>query len=123
MGRLKAPWAFRKGRKNERHGGYRGRWYYQVIQGDMYVIHEGEYLLLMHLRREFLSLPLLLLTSYQDTGRVINPTRLFPILRTKVFTCCRQKNVTGLFRSNENTIGPAMDLLALVLREASRDRR
>jgi len=44
---VKAPWAFRKGRKNERHGGYRGRWYYQVIQGDMYVIHEGEYFLLM----------------------------------------------------------------------------
>jgi len=30
--------------------------------------------------------------------------------------------VTGLFLSNENTIGPAIDLLALVLREASRDR-
>ena len=30
--------------------------------------------------------------------------------------------VTGLFLSNENTIGPAVDLLALVLREASRDR-
>ena len=48
MGRVKAPWAFRKERKNERHGGYRGRWYYQVIQGDMYVIHEGEYFLLMY---------------------------------------------------------------------------
>ena len=36
----------------------------------------------------------------------------------------RQKQiriVTGLFLSNENTIGPAVDLLALVLREASRD--
>jgi len=32
-------------------------------------------------------------------------------------------SVTGLFLSNENTIGPAVDLLALVLREASRDRR
>ena len=32
-------------------------------------------------------------------------------------------DVTGLFLSNENTIGPAVDLLALVLREASRDRR
>jgi len=31
-------------------------------------------------------------------------------------------DVTGLFLSNENTIGPAIDLLALVLREASRDR-
>jgi len=32
-------------------------------------------------------------------------------------------HVTGLFLSNENTIGPvAVDLLALVLREASRDR-
>ena len=30
--------------------------------------------------------------------------------------------VTGLFLSNENTIGPAIDLLGLVLREASRDR-
>jgi len=30
--------------------------------------------------------------------------------------------VTGLFLSNENTIGPGIDLLALVLREASRDR-
>ena len=32
-------------------------------------------------------------------------------------------SVTGLFLCNENTIGPAIDLLALVLREASRDRR
>ena len=32
-------------------------------------------------------------------------------------------SVTGLFVSNENTIGPAVDLPALVLREASRDRR
>jgi len=31
--------------------------------------------------------------------------------------------VTGLFLSNENTIGPVIDLLAHVLREASRDRR
>jgi len=31
-------------------------------------------------------------------------------------------SVTGLFLSNENTIGPAIDLLALELREASRDR-
>jgi len=31
-------------------------------------------------------------------------------------------SVTGLFLSNGNTIGPAIDLLALVLREASRDR-
>jgi len=31
--------------------------------------------------------------------------------------------VTGLFLSNENTIGPAIGLLALVLREASGDRR
>ena len=31
-------------------------------------------------------------------------------------------DVTGLFLSNENTVGPAIDLLALVLREASRDR-
>jgi len=30
--------------------------------------------------------------------------------------------VTGLFLSNKNTIGPAIDLLALVLREDSRDR-
>jgi len=35
---------------------------------------------------------------------------------------CRPEYVTGLFLSNENTIGPAVDLLALVLREASRDR-
>ena len=33
------------------------------------------------------------------------------------------EGVTGLFLSYENTIGPAIDLLALVLREASRDRR
>jgi len=33
------------------------------------------------------------------------------------------RTVTGLFLSNENTVGPAIDLLALVLREASRDRR
>ena len=31
-------------------------------------------------------------------------------------------DVTGLFLSNDNTIGPAIDVLALVLREASRDR-
>jgi len=31
--------------------------------------------------------------------------------------------VTGLFLSNENTIGPGIDLLALVLREAARDQR
>ena len=31
-------------------------------------------------------------------------------------------SVTGLFLSNENTIRPAIDLLALVLREASGDR-
>jgi len=31
--------------------------------------------------------------------------------------------VTGLFLSNENTVGRAIDLLPLVLREASRDRR
>jgi len=30
--------------------------------------------------------------------------------------------VTGLFLSNKNTIGPAVDLLGLVLREASRDQ-
>ena len=30
--------------------------------------------------------------------------------------------VTGLFLSNENTIGGAIDLLTLVLREASRDQ-
>jgi len=30
--------------------------------------------------------------------------------------------VTGLFLSNENTIGPAIDLLALQLRKSSRDR-
>jgi len=34
----------------------------------------------------------------------------------------RLEGVTGLFLSNENTIGPAIDLLALVLREASRDQ-
>ena len=34
----------------------------------------------------------------------------------------RWVSVTGLFLSNENIIGPAIDLLALVLREASRDR-
>jgi len=32
------------------------------------------------------------------------------------------KGVTGLFLSNKNTVGPAIDLLALVRREASRDR-
>jgi len=31
--------------------------------------------------------------------------------------------VTGLFLFNENTVGQAIGLLALVLREASRDRR
>jgi len=31
--------------------------------------------------------------------------------------------VTGLFLSNEYTIEPAIDLLALVLREASRDQK
>ena len=33
-----------------------------------------------------------------------------------------EDSVTGLLLSNENTIGPAIDLLALVVREASRDR-
>jgi len=37
-------------------------------------------------------------------------------------TCITSKSVTGLFLSNENTIGPAIDLLALELREASSDR-
>jgi len=31
--------------------------------------------------------------------------------------------VTGLFLSNENTIGPVIDQQALVLREASGDRK
>ena len=31
--------------------------------------------------------------------------------------------VTGLFLSNKNMVGPVIDLLALVLREVSRDRR
>jgi len=31
--------------------------------------------------------------------------------------------VTGLFLYNGNTIGPAIDLLAVVLREASGDRK
>ena len=31
--------------------------------------------------------------------------------------------VTGLFLSNKNTIGPVIDLLALVLREASEDQK
>ena len=31
-------------------------------------------------------------------------------------------NVTGLFLANENRIGPAIGLLSLVLREASRDQ-
>jgi len=31
--------------------------------------------------------------------------------------------VTGLFLSNESTVGPAIDLLALVLRDAATDRR
>jgi len=39
-------------------------------------------------------------------------------LGTRVF-----RNVTGLFLSNENTIGPAIGLLALGLREASGDPR
>ena len=33
------------------------------------------------------------------------------------------EHVTGLFLSNKNTIGAAIDLLARGLREASRDRR
>ena len=40
-----------------------------------------------------------------------------------VFTSFMRGSVTGLFLANENTVGPAIDLLALVLREASRDRR
>ena len=32
------------------------------------------------------------------------------------------RSVTGLFLSNENTRGPAVDLLVLVVRAASRDR-
>ena len=41
----------------------------------------------------------------------------------RVSVCLRIGNVTGLFLSNENTIGPAIDLLALVLRVASGDRK
>jgi len=60
--------------------------------------------------------------------RICNPQRckmkplqlgLFPLPFPLKLSLC----VTGLFLSNENTIGPAIDLLALVLREASRDRR
>jgi len=48
-----------------------------------------------------LSLPLLLLASYQDIGRVINPTWRSSVLKTFEFTCWGEKNVTGLLLSNE----------------------
>ena len=71
MGRVKAPWAFRKGRKNERHAGYRRRWYYQVIQGDMYVIHEGEYFLLMKSLLRKLGFGYMLSPMVAYTSRII----------------------------------------------------
>jgi len=56
-------------------------------------------------------------TSPRPTyGREIQPSR-----SRKTLT--KRADVTGLFLSNKNIIGPAIDLLALVLREASRDRR
>ena len=58
-------------------------------------------------------------------------SRLFQTLNSAVSHFCHKRkngciyliNETGLFLSNENTIGPAIGLLALVLREAARDRR
>ena len=46
-----------------------------------------------------------------------------PGAQRRFFAPRQSPSVTGLFLSNENTVGPAIDLLALVLREASRDRR
>jgi len=53
-------------------------------------------------------------------ARIIAPT--MPLLYIQWLAMHSSVLVTGLFLSNENTIGPAIDLLALVLREASRDR-
>ena len=48
-----------------------------------------------------LSLPLLLLASYQDIESVINPTWRSSVLKPFEFTCGGEKNVTGLLLSNE----------------------
>jgi len=66
-------------------------------------------------------------THQQETLAIIEAMEaLAPHLLHRQFTLVTDHEsltVTGLFLSNENTIGPAVDLLALVLREASRDRR
>ena len=57
---------------------------------------------------------------------LLNPHQcvsLAGLLASDAVTTLTHEVVTGLFLSNENTIGPAIDLLALVLREASRDQR
>ena len=61
--------------------------------------------------------------DYSDTYAPVAKLTSFRLLLALAARNCWYIHVTGLFLSNENTIGPAIDLLALVLREASRDRR
>ena len=71
-----------------------------------------------------LSLPLLVLASYQDIGRVINPTWRSSVLKTFEFTCSGEKDVTGLLLSNERyNRARAVDSQALDLREASENSK
>jgi len=52
----------------------------------------------------------------------ISSSRHYLCTRVSRRTLRKMGSVTGLFLSNENTVGPARDLLALVLRKTSRDR-
>jgi len=61
--------------------------------------------------------------------RSVNSSNFFPSENPITYEICavsllrtHSSHVTGLFLSDRNTIEPAIDLLALVLREASRDQ-
>ena len=74
------------------------------------------------------SLPVL--STYNATLTLFNDVRTLQKLRLTIASLfleikARFDNVDvgGLFLSNENTVVPAIDLLALVLMETARDRR
>ena len=62
--------------------------------------------------------------TYGNNSKRLGEVYKWDLIRNRdwVATCRIFEAVTGLFLSNENTRGSAVDLLALVLREASRDR-
>jgi len=64
-----------------------------------------------------------LLIRYSTMYGIIDSDLLIRYSAMSFIMIFQSDTVTGLFLSNESTIGPAVDLLALVLREASRDRR